>query len=326
MAATASDGLTEREARVPDLEWAKKHVSITQAADLLGMEIIGKQIRCWRPENHQHGDRTPSVGIHFQRNRVKCFVCDPRWLSVVDLVQSRVNLDTYGALKWLDTRFEIPRIPSGKHLSEKSKGVAPFRVGTTGNRLEAVVRSGLWSEMSTAEARTLKVLDIFTDSETGLVTLSYTSLKRYSGLKSDASVRKAIVRLKNLHALEIIPRRGDDGFPGVNSYRLTLEDARFLTLLNETYKKTREEIEAQRRFRAEARIERRARISQRRAPSLYRYNLSSPTKERDGLLLQLGEARNENTVKICSAYCAGCYEVAPGVRIHPPKCGAGWVQ
>jgi len=22
-----------------------------------------------------------------------------------------------------------------------------------------------------------------------------------------------------------------------------------------------------------------------------------------------------------SAECAGCYEVAPGVRIHPPKCG-----
>jgi hypothetical protein len=22
-----------------------------------------------------------------------------------------------------------------------------------------------------------------------------------------------------------------------------------------------------------------------------------------------------------SPHCAGCYEVAPGVRIHPPKCG-----
>lgn len=25
-------------------------------------------------------------------------------------------------------------------------------------------------------------------------------------------------------------------------------------------------------------------------------------------------------------YCAGCYEVAPGVRIHPPKCGEGWKE
>lgn len=27
-----------------------------------------------------------------------------------------------------------------------------------------------------------------------------------------------------------------------------------------------------------------------------------------------------------SPHCAGCYEVAPGVRIHPPKSGKGWVQ
>jgi hypothetical protein len=25
-----------------------------------------------------------------------------------------------------------------------------------------------------------------------------------------------------------------------------------------------------------------------------------------------------------SPHCAGCYEVAPGIRIHPPKCGADY--
>jgi len=30
-----------------------------------------------------------------------------------------------------------------------------------------------------------------------------------------------------------------------------------------------------------------------------------------------------------SSHCAGCYEVEPGVRIHPPKCGEeyrGWLE
>jgi hypothetical protein len=27
-----------------------------------------------------------------------------------------------------------------------------------------------------------------------------------------------------------------------------------------------------------------------------------------------------------SPACGGCYEVAPGVRIHPRKSGMGWVQ
>jgi hypothetical protein len=25
-----------------------------------------------------------------------------------------------------------------------------------------------------------------------------------------------------------------------------------------------------------------------------------------------------------SWHCAGCYEVGPGIRIHPPKCGEGY--
>ena len=295
-AATASDGLLEKVTGVPDLEWAKKHVSVTRAADLLGLEIVGKSIRCWRPDNHQHADRTPSVGIWHSKNRVKCFVCDPLPLSAVDLVQSCLKLDTYSALKWLDQRFEIPRLARGRHLCVKSKGSAPYRVGTTGSRLEAVVRSGLWGGMSTAEVRVLMVLAIFTDSETGLATLSYAALKRFSGLKSDASVRKAIVRLKNLYALEIIPKRGEDGFPGVNSYRLTLEDERFLAHLNDAHKKTQKEIEAQRRFRAEAKQERRACISQRGTPSLYRYNLSSPSKGPNNLLLHLAVAARADTL------------------------------
>jgi hypothetical protein len=37
---------------------------------------------------------------------------------------------------------------------------------------------------------------------------------------------------------------------------------------------------------------------------------------------QRAEARQEAVFAPCgSPHCAGCYEVAPGVRIHPPKCG-----
>jgi hypothetical protein len=33
------------------------------------------------------------------------------------------------------------------------------------------------------------------------------------------------------------------------------------------------------------------------------------------------EALRTCLVACGSSHCAGCYEVAPGVRIHPPKCG-----
>ena len=34
----------------------------------------------------------------------------------------------------------------------------------------------------------------------------------------------------------------------------------------------------------------------------------------------------ENQAACGSPHCAGCYEVEPGVRIHPPKSGKDWVQ
>jgi hypothetical protein len=36
--------------------------------------------------------------------------------------------------------------------------------------------------------------------------------------------------------------------------------------------------------------------------------------------------QSENRTVCGSIHCAGCYEVEPGVRIHPPKSGEGWVQ
>jgi len=36
---------------------------------------------------------------------------------------------------------------------------------------------------------------------------------------------------------------------------------------------------------------------------------------------QVQESGSEEVAACGSPHCAGCYEVAPGVRIHPPKCG-----
>jgi len=36
---------------------------------------------------------------------------------------------------------------------------------------------------------------------------------------------------------------------------------------------------------------------------------------------QAQESGREKVAACGSPHCAGCYEVAPGVRIHPPKCG-----
>jgi len=254
MTMTAEDKVGQH--GVPDLAFAKARISIIEVADALNLERHGRQIRCWRPENHQHGDRTPSVGIQLIRNRAKCFVCDARSLSSVDLVQSVLKLDTYGALSWLDKRFEIPRVKRGSHIARRSQGVTNVRVGVTGNRLETIVRAGMFGAMGIAECCLLVVLDALTDQETGLVTISYAGLQRFSGLRNKSTISRAVNRLADFHALEVIRGRGGNGLAAVNQYRLTLEDTRFISLLNECAAEQRDEIAAERRFRADLRSRR----------------------------------------------------------------------
>ena len=111
----------------------------------LWIELHGTMARCWRPQNHEHEDRTPSVGVWSRKNKAKCFVCDARPLSTVDLVMSVLGLDTYKALLWLDKHFPLPQVPKGKHLVKRTQGSCSVRVGITGNRLEWLVRSGFFA-------------------------------------------------------------------------------------------------------------------------------------------------------------------------------------
>jgi hypothetical protein len=41
-------------------------------------------------------------------------------------------------------------------------------------------------------------------------------------------------------------------------------------------------------------------------------------------LRKVEESSGEEMAACQSPCCAGCYEVAPGVRIHPPKCGGDY--
>jgi hypothetical protein len=40
----------------------------------------------------------------------------------------------------------------------------------------------------------------------------------------------------------------------------------------------------------------------------------------------LAEPESDGLAACRSPNCAGCYDVGDGRKIHPPKCGAGWLQ
>src|SRR6516162_4516001 len=72
---------------IPDLKRIRYDIPILAVARELGIRVLKHfPARCWRTENHQHGDRDPSLSFQIKKNRGMCFVCDDHTWSNIDLV------------------------------------------------------------------------------------------------------------------------------------------------------------------------------------------------------------------------------------------------
>jgi hypothetical protein len=254
----ASDTTVEAQARggVPNAKYIRNHIPVAEVALALELEVAGNKIRCWRPEKHQHGDRTPSVGIDTKRNRVRCFVCDELEYSAIDLVQKVKGLDTYDAIKWIAARFRVLSIPKGRHLGNAVPFRSVSRVGL-GGMLEMVVRSGLWASLTPSEKAVLPVLCALSDHTTEGVCVSYRGIRRFSGIGSDTTVARVLHRFEQMHLLNIHRGKDDDGLRVCNRYELTLDDPRLHQLMTELREWEEKEIDAERQCRREQRNMRR---------------------------------------------------------------------
>src|SRR5437588_12362668 len=104
--------------RVPDLRFINQKVSISEVARALDLRRGSNgKIHCWRPDLHENGDRTASVGIRKINNTVKCFGCEVGPLGPVDLVMTVLGMKNPGeAARWIAERFQVPDLPVGKNL------------------------------------------------------------------------------------------------------------------------------------------------------------------------------------------------------------------
>jgi hypothetical protein len=154
-----------------------------QLADEQGLEPVKNHMtRCFRPEAHQNGDRTPS--FHFSKNnKAKCRGCDVNgpYYSNIDLVQKVLKCDLREAIRWFCLHWEIPKTQPGRPV-RSYKATRPYRIGY-GGPLEPIVRGGLYGEMSFAAGKLLTVLATVQD-EHNKCDWSYPSLQRAAGIAS----------------------------------------------------------------------------------------------------------------------------------------------
>jgi len=250
---------------VPDVQYIKARIPVAEVAAALELEVSGNMVRCWRPENHQHGDRTASVSIDWRRNRVRCHVCDVRAYSAIDLVQKVKGLDTFEAILWIAARFPVPSVPKGRHLRKPDPFRSVSRIGLGGS-LEEVMRSTLWAHLTPSEKAILPVLCALKDHTTDGLQISYRGIRRFAGIGSDTTVARVLDHFQQMHLLKI--HRGmNEGLRACNSYELTLNDPRLLELMTECYESEQKEIEAERESRREYRNLRRRVLAKKRAKS-----------------------------------------------------------
>ena len=235
---------------LPDMEYMRKQIPIQDVAQALGLSVSGKAAHCWRADSHHHGDAHPSIWFT-SKNRGRCQVCDSVAWSGIDLVMMVKGIGLVEAARWIADRFPVRNIAKGKHLAERQRWTPRFRVGT-GDMLENFVRSGLLAELTGAEAKVLEVLNTFSIGERAVI--SYLGIMRYAGIGSPSTIRTAIKKFQKMHLLRVaVPSSGRSDFRACNEYQFTVDDPDFQKLANDVHQRHSEEINAQRRLRAQLR-------------------------------------------------------------------------
>lgn len=246
-----------QESSRPDVAWIKNHVSVFEVAKALGLRIRHRRAKCWRPENHTHGDTEPSLHFYERKNRVRCFVCDMRGgHSCIDLVMGNLGVTFGDAVRWIAERFTVPNVKVGRPLGQREAQPAPYRVGIQGSEFEFLVRTGMFGKLPAPERSILVALAHFRDPESGLTQLSYAGIMRYAGVSSTATVNKALKQLARLHAIEIHRGLRVGVTRTCSSYRVTIEDPKFVDLCNEVCQSSRAEIAQERDYRKGLRSQR----------------------------------------------------------------------
>lgn len=136
--------------RCPDFRFIREKVPIADVARDLGVEVKSDNYRahCWRPENHRHGDRDPSVRFQ-KKNRNRCFMCNKHtWLNN-DLVMMVLAFDATLVVDRTARGFPVSEVSNGKQMTDVLR---LYRVGVAGSPLELLVGYRSWAESSPAVA------------------------------------------------------------------------------------------------------------------------------------------------------------------------------
>jgi hypothetical protein len=195
---------------IPDMAHINRKLPIADIARALDLRFASAtMLHCWRPERHQHGDRTASASILTSSNKIKCFVCNFRPKGPIDFAMDVLEMSSPAdAALWIAARFPVPLIPARKHLAGTARRGERVQSG-----LALMIRSGLWAQLSPAAKAIAPALLEMAEKESGAsermtVELSYVGITRMSGITSPNAIHRALCCIRR-NRLDVAAGRAD---------------------------------------------------------------------------------------------------------------------
>lgn len=227
----------ETAALLPDLNYIRR-IPILEVARSLGINhslrgATWTSARCWRPENHKNGDRTPSLNFQTKKNKFMCSVCDKRLHSNLDLVMSFLGCKLPEAMKWFDHKYPgIPRTRIKKVHLDFRVGVG--RAGVDGIESDHdLVRAGLLRLITKPNTRAVAwVLASFRDAN-HFAEVSYATLMYLTRIRSEHTISRALRELEAFHVFKRHLRRSRKRAGGCDTtqYEFTFYDPELIAML-----------------------------------------------------------------------------------------------
>ena len=188
------------ESRVPDADYVRGELPISDVAGKLGLQVKvkGRRVRC--PNDLSHWAR-----IWVRKNAVKCFHCRrPPW-STIDLVMQMLGNDVGAALRWIRERFDVPlrrvRVTTNRWGVTRHRFV-DYPSLKRPTRLEpgvgALRRSLGWPKLSHGARQLALFLVEAIPRDTLLLTTTYRKLQRNVGIGNRGTLKRALGQLAGI--------------------------------------------------------------------------------------------------------------------------------
>lgn len=215
--------MSKGKVRAPDAAWIRRELPICEVAAAVGLQGDSRYYICFRCKRRK-------LGVHIKSNTARCFKCDTRGLSPIDLARAVLGLDTGAAIRWLAQRFPV--------IPQISLSSTPQRTPWPQPSVEAFITSPAWPELSHAAKAVgcwILVRTPASPEVEPVLETTWTNIARGAGIKHRPTVGKILRELESrrLIALGVAALDGDSRGFGLKRTVIRLTWALFVDRLSE---------------------------------------------------------------------------------------------